>query len=349
MCSRSSDGPSTKGRRALGPPTVALVLVLIGLTACRDAPEDRRAEARAAAERQFGRPAGDEGPAGADTSPGTVAEAPPATPADTSGLADAAGGSGARETPPAARPPIELAGGEAVRDTVAGREVEAGTTAPPIRTPPAGDPTGGAAGRPGGEAADPDAILAAADRAYSALRSLRASFIQRVDVPLLDRTSQGHGIWYQEGRDRFRMDFDDPPDDVFVADGTYLWLYQPSANPNQVLRCELAEGRQTAGGMDVLGRILSEARASYDATYEGTAIVSGQDTHTITLRPRGDSEYRLVRVWVAGSDDLVRRFRIEEENETIRTVTLADLEPNVSLDDALFHFTPPPGVEPFAC
>jgi len=54
-----------------------------------------------------------------------------------------------------------------------------------------------------------------------------------------------------------------------------------------------------------------------------------------------------VRVWVAAEDRLVRRFRIEEENETIRTVTLADLEPNVPLADSLFLFSPPPGVPVF--
>lgn len=336
MFSRSPDGPSTGTRCASAPIVAALALSLFVLAGCGDSAADRRAEARAAAERQFGRP-DEETPGGAEERPASSASAPANSGAAGAGDRDSA------STRPAAR------GADVAESTRGGAAVEP-TPAPPIRTPPAGDPTGSEAGSPpGAPADDPDAILAAADRAYSTLRSLRASFIQRVDVPLLDRTSQGHGTWYQEGRDHFRMDFDDPPDDVFVADGTYLWLYQPSANPGQVLRCELAEGRQTAGGMDVLGRILSEARASYDATYEGTAIVSGQTTHAISLRPRGASEYRMVRVWVAETDDLVRRFRIEEENETVRTVTLADLEPDVVLDDALFRFTPPPGVEPFAC
>jgi len=189
-------------------------------------------------------------------------------------------------------------------------------------------------------------LLEEADAAYSGLTSLRAAFVQRVDLPLVDRTAQGHGTWYQAGRGRFRMDFVDPPDDVFVADGSSLWLYQPSATPGQVIKAPLGGGGQ-AGGADVLANILSEARASYDADYEGTAIVSGKRCHVIALTPRGPSEYRLVRVWVADGDRLVRRFRIEEVNETIRTVTLAELEPNVPLSDSLFRFTPPAGVQVF--
>lgn len=227
----------------------------------------------------------------------------------------------------------------------------------PVPTPPTTDPDVPAMARddehvdpsaaPSAQEVDPDAILAGADAAYAGLSSLRAAFVQRIDVPLLDRTSQGHGVWYQEGRDRFRMEFIDPPEDVFVADGEFLWLWQPSANPNQVIKSALAGGSRAAGGADVLGRILSEARASYDAVYEGTAIVSGETTHVIALTPSGASDYRLVRIWVATGDRLVRRFRIEEENETIRTVTLASLEPDVPLADSLFLFIPPPGVPIF--
>ena len=326
------------GSRTAGGALWALLLSSLALSGCGDSPAERRAEARAEAERRFARPSDASAP---DTAPGaTVSSGAPIADreatrgepsGETAGAADTAGG---------------LAEGAAAPATPASPSV-------PVRRPPSGDPTGGGSegtGRtPEAGPMDPDELLAEADRAYSGLASLRAAFVQRVDVPLLDRTTQGHGTWYQEGRDRFRMDFEDPPGDAFVADGTHLWLYQPSANPNQVLRCVLAEGRQTAGGMDVLGRILSEARSSYEVTSEGTAIVSGRSTHAIALRPIGPSEYRFVRVWIDEIDRLVRRFRIEEENETIRTVTLSDLEPNVPLEDSLFEFAPPPGVEPFAC
>jgi outer membrane lipoprotein-sorting protein len=44
---------------------------------------------------------------------------------------------------------------------------------------------------------------------------------------------------------------------------------------------------------------------------------------------------------------LVRKFEITEENQTVRTVVLGDLEPNVPIDDGTFHFELPPRVDVF--
>ena len=194
---------------------------------------------------------------------------------------------------------------------------------------------------------DVDALLARADAAYSSLASLRARFEQTIEVPLLERRRTGHGIWYQKGRGRFKMDFEDPPDDVIVADGTYLWLYYPSTHPRQVTRSTLGDERTSSGTADVLGRILQEARVGFRAVYDGREEVSGVTTDVISLRPLGRSPYRLVRIWVAVEDHLVRRFDITEQNETFRTVTLRELQPNAPLPDSLFRFVAPPGTDLF--
>jgi len=193
---------------------------------------------------------------------------------------------------------------------------------------------------------DVDSLLAAAETAYERISSLRASFVQRMEIPLLDRVSEGRGMWYQRGSGHFRMEFEDPAGDILVADGTHFWAYQPSQQPNQVIKSPLG-GPAAAGTVDVLGQILSEARTRYESVDMGEEVVDGVATHVVGLTPLGASRYRNVRVWIAAIDGLVRRFRIEEENESIRTVTLSALEPQVHLDDALFEFTAPPGVQIF--
>jgi outer membrane lipoprotein-sorting protein len=80
-------------------------------------------------------------------------------------------------------------------------------------------------------------------------------------------------------------------------------------------------------------------------TLDGTETVTGRPTHALTLTPRGSSPYRRVRVWVDTGDFLVRRFEITEQNESVRTLELSNLRPNVSLSDDLFRFEPPPGVQ----
>ena len=314
---------------------------------CGESPEERRATLRAEAEREFGRPATGES--------GREAAATPSPEASAAGEADGRAETGQGGRAPGGREgasPARVASSGSVDPEGGSAETRGPSAAPPTPDPRLADPDAPSAGvsettPPTGQEPTAESVLADADAAYSGLSSLRAAFVQRVDLPLVDRSAQGHGIWLQEGRDRFLMDFTEPADDVFVADGEFLWLYQPSATPGQVIKSALEGGGQAAGGADVLGRILSEARASYDAVYEGSAIVSGVRTHVIALTPRGPSDYRLVRVWIADADRLVRRFRIEEENETIRTVTLAELEPNVPIDPSVFVFVVPDGVQTF--
>jgi outer membrane lipoprotein-sorting protein len=238
-------------------------------------------------------------------------EPSPLVPGDTSGVLD---------VPPTGRTPTEVAGDEAPSEGAGAGEQEI----------------------------DVDGLLSGAEDAYASLTSLRASFLQVMEVPLLERSSGGTGVWYQKGRNRFRMDFEDPPDDEIVADGTYLWIYHPSQTPRQVIRSELAREGTDSGTADLLARILSEARTSYTSSYDGRETVGGVEAHVVSLTPLGRSPYRLVRVWIAPGDRLVRRFQIVEVNESIRTVTLSNLEPNAALPDSLFRFTVPPGADVFS-
>lgn len=187
---------------------------------------------------------------------------------------------------------------------------------------------------------DVDSLLADADVKYASLGSLRAEFVQRIDVPLLNRSKEGRGVWSQRGRGNFRMDFDDPPDDILIADGTCLWQFEPSVRPDQVVSSALGYGVEV-GSVDILGRLLSEARINYTGSYMGLEDVAGVSTHLVSLTPKGPSRHLNVIVWIAHSDGLVRRFQIQEENETVRTVTLSNLEPEIVLADSLFQFNRP--------
>lgn len=303
------------GRRWL-PPLAVVVLLAGAATAVATGVFDREPAASPDAAMAGGSGTGEEdgaGGTGAGTGPG--------------------GGHGASVGDPPGRPSEDAGSREAP---------EGGGRAPRGDEEPAAWQEQGAA-----TSAEVERILAEAERAYASLSSLRARFHQTIEVPLLERRREGHGIWYQRGRSHFKMDFLDPPDDEIVADGVHLWLYYPSTNPKQVIRSRLGEGSGEAGTADVLARILAEARTAYRGEYAGREEVDGVAAHVVSLRPVGRSPYLRVRVWIGASDLLVRRFEITEENETVRTVTLFRLEPNVSLPPSLFRFEPPPDADVF--
>jgi outer membrane lipoprotein carrier protein len=202
----------------------------------------------------------------------------------------------------------------------------------------------------GQENGDPDVrdLLGKAEKTYDGLSSMRARFDQTIEITLLGRKRTGSGDWYQKGSGRFKMDFTDPDGDVIVSDGTTLWLYYPSTHPGQVIRSTIDANATGAGMVDLQGRIFEEAAEAYDAVLEGKRDVEGHETWLVTLTPRAESPYRKVRVWIDTGSLLVRRFEITEENETLRTVVLRDLQPDAPIEDDVFQFTPPAGTDVFA-
>ncbi|MDH3297367.1 MAG: outer membrane lipoprotein carrier protein LolA [Gemmatimonadota bacterium] len=194
---------------------------------------------------------------------------------------------------------------------------------------------------------DVRAMLARAEEVYDNLSSLEAEFEQTIEVTLLGRSRTGSGTWYQKGRGRFKMEFRDPPEDLIVADGSYLWLYYPSTHPGQVIRTEIDADVTGAGMVDLQGRIFDEAANGYDAELEDRETIDDHETLRIRLTPTGESPYRRVRVWVDSESFLVRRFEILEANETLRVVVLRHLKPNRPISDDTFRFTPPAGADVF--
>lgn len=193
-------------------------------------------------------------------------------------------------------------------------------------------------------APDAASILRRAERAYDALRSLEADFVQDLSVPLLNSTQRSRGKMYHRQPDRFLMRFSDPQGDVVVADGRYLWMYYPSNDAKQVMRASIGDNGQS---VDLQREFLSNPTARYNATLEGTETVAGRSAYVLTLVPKQASTYRRIRLWVDQGDALVRRFEILEQNDALRRLELTNLRPNQPLGDALFRFTPPAGTQIF--
>lgn len=189
-----------------------------------------------------------------------------------------------------------------------------------------------------------DAVLERAAAAYQATTTLRADFLQKIEIPALEREEEGRGVVYQKKPNYFLMRFEDPKGDLVVADGEYFWMYYPSAQPDQVVRTSIGA---TAQGATLGGQFLVNPKERYVATYVGQESVGDRSAHLLSLVPKFDAPYTLVRVWVDVRDHLVRRFEIHEENGTVRTMTLRNLETGVELPNRMFAFAPPPGVEVF--
>ena len=187
---------------------------------------------------------------------------------------------------------------------------------------------------------DAAAILRRAADAYADVRTISASFTQRLQNRLLRTDALSRGRLYQRHPDRFLMRFEEPAGDVIVSDGRYFWLYYPSVDSLQVVRAPA--GAQGSSGVDLRSQFVGDPLERFHATLHGKETVGGRAAHVLTLVPKQPQGYQRLRVWVDDRDHLVRRFEITEENGNVRLIELHDLQINRTLDDDLFRFTPPP-------
>lgn len=189
-----------------------------------------------------------------------------------------------------------------------------------------------------------EVILARAAEAYRVATTLRSEFVQKIEIPALEAEKEGRGVVFQRKPNYFLMKFDEPKGDIVVADGQWFWMYYPSAQPDQVVRTAID---QTAEGATLGGQFLVSPTERYVATYVQRDVVGHRPAYLLSLVPKFEAPYTLVRVWIDAQDHLVRKFEIHEENETVRTITLSNVEAGIDLPEDLFRFTPPPGVEVF--
>ncbi len=185
-------------------------------------------------------------------------------------------------------------------------------------------------------------VLEEAASKYAGVTSLCADFAQRLEVPLLGDDRSGRGRMCQARPDRFAMRFSEPAGDLVVLDGSSVWLYYPSVDDKQVIRLPVTA---TAGGFDLHREFLDRPAEKYMATYEGEDSVAGRPTHRIRLVPRSPTSYQQAVVWIDRSGWLLRRVRVEEENGTVRTVTLERVELDPQVPEDWFTFEPPPGAQ----
>ncbi len=187
------------------------------------------------------------------------------------------------------------------------------------------------------------AVLERAAERYGAVQTLCANFIQRLEVPLLGEERTGTGRMCQARPDRFAMRFAEPAGDLVVVDGEFVWLYYPSLDAGQVIRLRVSG---PSGGYDLHREFLERPAEKYEVTLRGRQPVDGVDAHHLRLVPRTPASYVAAELWIEVGTPVLRRIRIEEENGTVRTVSLSDvrLEPE-DLEDDWFSFSPPPGAQ----
>jgi len=200
----------------------------------------------------------------------------------------------------------------------------------------------------GQEGAEALAILAEAERTYEGVDTMCAHFHQTIEVPLLRQSSEGMGRLCEARPNLFSMRFEQPAGDLIVVDGEHVWMYTPSDDPDQAIQLPLSassDGR----AIDFRREFLEKPGDRYDVALVGTLPAGeapapeDEPTHLLSLVPRRAAEYEEARVWIGSQSHLIRRVEIHEENGSVRTIAISDIDLDAEPPSDTFSFTPPPG------
>lgn len=188
------------------------------------------------------------------------------------------------------------------------------------------------------------AIVTRAGRAYRALTSLQASFVQIIEDRAQGDTLVSRGTVTQGGTNFFAMRFDDPPGEAIVVDGKYIWTYLPSTSPMEVTRTAIPT--DPVYGVNLLAKLLDRPEDRYQVVYVKQDTASGHTADVLDLVPTSEgASFKRARIWLAVDDALPRRIELEEGFGARRILILSRLRPNAPTSRATFTFERPSGVK----
>lgn len=188
-----------------------------------------------------------------------------------------------------------------------------------------------------------DRAIDAAVKAYSDIKTARASFEQTITNPLLGTALHSKGNFEQSRPNRFAFRFTDPKGDVIICDGRYVWVYLPASTPGRVNRAPC--GGQ-AGSLDLIGEFFTNPRDRYTIGDGGAATVGARKAHIVQLTPKSKAaDFVRAKVWIDAANGSLLQFEAVEPNGLTRVVKITSFTPNAAVSSKAFTFTVPAGVK----
>jgi len=192
-----------------------------------------------------------------------------------------------------------------------------------------------------GSAAGPepaDSVLAALQARYEGIADLRADFVQEAHVASIDKFDRSSGRVVMQRPGRMRWEYSTPEKRVIVVDEGMLRVYTPSDSQLQVLPVSGAFSSMA------LGFLLGDG--DLRQSFIGERLDAGsRDEIGIRLRPREDSAFERLELWLAKDSHQVVESIVFDLFGNRTSVRFAEIRENVGVDDGVFEIEVPEGTE----
>ena len=182
-------------------------------------------------------------------------------------------------------------------------------------------------------------------KTYDTIKEIQASFVQESVVKSWNaqqvQKAQGKVFFKKTGK--MFWDYQEPVPQQIISDGNTLWFYEPE--DKQVTVTTVGEGFQTQISADLLN-----GKAQLKRDFEVTEITSTTEGNTgklvLQLIPRSP-QHNLNKVILRLDKKtfLIYQTEVYDLFDNLTRITFSQIQIDTKLTDALFTFTPPPGVE----
>ena len=187
-----------------------------------------------------------------------------------------------------------------------------------------------------GAAAADDAGYQRVERFLNGLQGLQAQFQQTLTDSKGAVTNESTGTLAIRRPNRFRWDYRQPNEQLIVADGTRIWLYDKDLEQVTVRRVD--ESLSATPAMLLSGEgVLSDNFKATQTQQEGAV-------QWVRLEPvRNDTDFKFVRLGFAG--EALQFMQLADKLGQTTTLEFSQFERNPPLDPSKFVFTVPPGAD----
>ncbi len=167
------------------------------------------------------------------------------------------------------------------------------------------------------------------------LGSYRAHFVQTVTDSDGGVREQSTGRFWLARPDQFRWEYQSPWPQLILTDGDRIWLYDEDLEQVTVRLVGELLARTPAGLLAGNTKMLDDYRIS-ERVDEGSLL--------ITLIPlAGRAEFSYIELQFV--DEQLSGMRLEDQLGQLTLIEFTEVELNPSIDQGLFHFAVPAGVD----
>jgi len=170
------------------------------------------------------------------------------------------------------------------------------------------------------------------------LGTLQAKFEQSVLDQSHNQAERFQGVFYLRRPGQFRWDYSEPYEQLIVADGDRIWLYDSDLD-------QVSHRSQKDALSGTPAQLLSDASPIED-NFEVIDIGKSQGMAWVELIPR-DKESQFVRILLAFMGEELRRMEMADQFGQVTRFQFYDIQRNLELSDELFEFTPPEGSDSY--